>query len=391
MARAEQSMDDIFTSVNSSVRKCHDQSRESLNSLIVLLQEARECTVQNPNSDDSREQIQTPTRKKTYKTLKKLFKDLNTTIQNSHQDLNKTCLSDLDDCVTHQNFDENVVLELILFCFWQSGQFEIAQKMIQESGISRQLSFSESNFRDIFSIQQSLRNHNADPCLQWLCSQEKHKFVDLNFDLKLLKFCQLAQGGESVTLGQATVSSSRDNYERIRNFGLTFVPDFIDDRFADIQAMMNSLLFPNGIPRRNLGEINWRKAEVKFMKCALKALGHPQENPLVTCFEASTTALPELSKFVSILKSRNSENIDSQLPNAGCSVRKEHHYHSTFVCPVAKVETTPDNPPMMLPCGHVISKGAMMKIIDSSRIQERAKCPTCPSEFVLEKAVEIHF
>lgn len=37
-------------------------------------------------------------------------------------------------------------------------------------------------------------------------------------------------------------------------------------------------------------------------------------------------------------------------------LNKDHLYHSTFVCPVSKERTTLRNPPVMLKCGHVISK-----------------------------------
>lgn len=35
---------------------------------------------------------------------------------------------------------------------------------------------------------------------------------------------------------------------------------------------------------------------------------------------------------------------------------KDFQFHSIFVCPVTKEINTPDNPPMLLNCGHVISE-----------------------------------
>jgi len=43
----------------------------------------------------------------------------------------QACLSDLDDCVTQLKLDKDVILELILFCLWQSGEFDIAQSLLQ--------------------------------------------------------------------------------------------------------------------------------------------------------------------------------------------------------------------------------------------------------------------
>ena len=40
----------------------------------------------------------------------------------------------------------------------------------------------------------------------------------------------------------------------------------------------------------------------------------------------------------------------------------ENRYHSVFACPVSKDQTTEQNPPMMMGCGHVISKDSLQKL-----------------------------
>ncbi len=52
-------------------------------------------------------------------------------------------------------------------------------------------------------------------------------------------------------------------------------------------------------------------------------------------------------------------------------------YHSIFICPVTKEFSTPENPPMLLKCGHVISKLSMYKMAGN---KSKFKCPTCPIE-----------
>ena len=34
-------------------------------------------------------------------------------------------------------------------------------------------------------------------------------------------------------------------------------------------------------------------------------------------------------------------------------------FHSVFACPVSREQGTPDNPPMLLPCGHVLAKQSL--------------------------------
>lgn len=40
----------------------------------------------------------------------------------------------------------------------------------------------------------------------------------------------------------------------------------------------------------------------------------------------------------------------------------ENRYHSIFACPVSKDQSTPENPPMMITCGHVIAKDSLAKL-----------------------------
>jgi hypothetical protein len=64
----------------------------------------------------------------------------------------------------------------------------------------------------------------------------------------------------------------------------------------------------------------------------------------------------------------------------------ENRYHSIFACLVSKEQSTESNPPMMMTCGHVISKDSLQKLNKSGG---RSKCPYCPVETQLGSALRI--
>ena len=69
-------------------------------------------------------------------------------------------------------------------------------------------------------------------------------------------------------------------------------------------------------------------------------------------------------------------------------VGQEHRYHSVFACPILRQQTTDQNPPMKLVCGHVISKDALNKLSTHNRL----KCPYCPlGEMTLSSSSTIVF
>ena len=57
---------------------------------------------------------------------------------------------------------------------------------------------------------------------------------------------------------------------------------------------------------------------------------------------------------------------------------KKMQFHSIFVCPVLREESTLENPAMLLRCAHVVSRDAIRKL--RRQPQLRFKCPYCATE-----------
>jgi len=104
-----------------------------------------------------------------------------------------------------------------------------------------------------------------------------------------------------------------------------------------------------------------------------------------------TTALPVIMKLFTIMASKRAEwSAQDELP-VEIPLDEELRYHSVFACPVSKEQATDENPPMMMPCGHVICKESLTRLSRNSRVAARFKCPYCPSESSIDQAVQVYF
>jgi len=143
----------------------------------------------------------------------------------------------------------------------------------------------------------------------------------------------------------------------------------------------------------------WRDLSIALSSdyCAVSRIA--QASSLDTAVKAGSLALPKINKCLTMMKTVSSRDEnksgeeewmgggEQQLPCA-INLGKELAFHSSFVCPVSRQQTSEKNPPMLLQCGHVLSNDAMMKIAKSSG---RFKCPTCPKEQTVAQARAVRF
>jgi hypothetical protein len=65
-------------------------------------------------------------------------------------------------------------------------------------------------------------------------------------------------------------------------------------------------------------------------------------------------------------------------------------FHSVFICPVLKEQTTVENPPFMIKCGHIICKEALHRLSKGNPFST-FKCPYCPSESTAKDSIQVYF
>lgn len=81
----------------------------------------------------------------------------------------------------------------------------------------------------------------------------------------------------------------------------------------------------------------------------------PKQSSFYITLLAGMIAMPQIVKASKVLKGKIDMIKDKELPYE-ISLPKELKFHSIFICPVTKESSTEENPPMLLSCGHVISK-----------------------------------
>ncbi|KAL6756141.1 hypothetical protein V8C86DRAFT_2655777 [Haematococcus lacustris] len=127
-----------------------------------------------------------------------------------------------------------------------------------------------------------------------------------------------------------------------------------------------------------LSEDSWRACGEEFRQQACRLMGVSVESPLAVALAAGAVALPALIKLSAAMeKGKQDLRTVDQLP-VELGLGTEFVFHPIFACPVSRDQATPDNPPMLLPCNHVLCQQSVLKIAKSrTRV---FKCPYCPVE-----------
>ncbi|MBW0525351.1 hypothetical protein O181_065066 [Austropuccinia psidii MF-1] len=99
-------------------------------------------------------------------------------------------------------------------------------------------------------------------------------------------------------------------------------------------------------------------------------------------------ALAKIAKVRSVMKEKRTEWSQADELPVEIPLPTEYRFHSVFACPVSKEQSTESNPPMMMPCGHVIAKESMQKLAKGGGT---VKCPYCPSSASMNSAIQVYF
>ncbi|KAF1851444.1 uncharacterized protein K460DRAFT_362187 [Cucurbitaria berberidis CBS 394.84] len=242
----------------------------------------------------------------------------------------------------------------------------------------------QQQFAQMYHILHQLRiERNLKPAIQW--ARERSDILEargsnLEFELCRLQFvCLFVGHGQPDDIMNEEENASGPlhawKYAR-RIFG-----DFQNRYARDIQQLMGAMAYWENVEdspyqRYFYNDSAWEEVAQSFNREFCSLLGLSADSPLFIAATAGAIALPYLLKLQTIMKEKRTEwTTQHELP-VEIPLPSQYHFHSIFVCPVSKEQTTDTNPPMMMPCGHVIAQESLDKLSKGARF----KCPYCPTE-----------
>jgi len=267
--------------------------------------------------------------------------------------------------------------------FFRQGMLDITDSLISEAGLEINES-QKAPFIKINCILEALKKRDLGPALAW-AKENRDRLAStgstLEFRLHRLQFTEL------IKQGHAKQSEALAYAKNFATFATTHA--------KELQSLMGSLLYlrygiENSPYSHLLDPVHWAEIQDMFTRDACSLLGLSVESPLSVSTRAGCTALPALLNIKQVMAARQCTDVWSakdELP-IEIDLGKDCRYHSIFACPILRQQTTRNNPPVRLICGHVISRDALNKLSNGNN---RLKCPYCPVEQNPADARQIYF
>mmetsp|Transcript_5933 Transcript_5933/g.7060 ORF Transcript_5933/g.7060 Transcript_5933/m.7060 type:complete len:292 (+) Transcript_5933:121-996(+) len=290
----------------------------------------------------------------------------------------------------------------------RKGYFDVAEKLCSESGNLLEDSELDTNndsakinniqieqYQKMHQVLNALREKDLKPAMDWV-SVHRHKLhgvstdavllTELEFQLHRAHFVLLSEAGkftEAVEYAREDLVRFKDMYTR------------------EIQQLMGGLVLLNNSKKKmdELLSMTFDCLREVFLDVCCSFYDIEKESYLEVCLRSGEAALPRLIKYFEVTKQSDSKsNVATKPPAKGwkeleelpveVNLSRDMRYHSTFTCPISREQTSAENPPVLLQCGHVIAKASTAKIVKSNG---RIKCPTCPKEQAITDVRILYF
>ncbi|TVY13849.1 LisH domain-containing protein [Lachnellula arida] len=366
------------------------ESIQDVDKILEQLEAARESIVQDPNSASfTLAKLQNPLKHgfdKVNDDLKKVHKGQSAYGRALDKNLpHKELPFDIDGLASRPTLINRAISMHLL----REGQFQVASTFLdeaQENPPQPSPMPSTPNFSEIDETElPSLKSRELQDKFSNIHELEK-RGSNLEFELSKLQFVWLF-------LGPSVNGLPNDMHNGLSGALIYAQQHFqrFQARFLkDIQQLATAMAYSSNLqdsPYYRTFDIEtaWDDVSTSFTREFCSLLGLSAESPLYLAATAGAIALPTLLKLYAIVKEKRTEwTTRSELP-VEIALPRSMIFHAIFVCPVSKEQTTDQNPPMMMPCGHVVAKESLQRLSKGGKF----KCPYCPGESIPSQAREI--
>ncbi|KAF7909051.1 uncharacterized protein EAE98_012356 [Botrytis deweyae] len=387
-----------------------DQSIEDVDKIIQQLEKARDAIESEPQfASITLTKLQHPLKngfEKVNDDIKKIHKAHGTYGKAVNSNLPKqTLLNEIDALANHTELVNRAITMHLL----REGQFGVASTFYEElqnmkkngsgPGADPNLLAPEDEtveeglqgeFETMYNILHQLKERNLHPAIEWAQKNSREletRGSNLEFELSKLQFVWLFLGPEANGLPD----DGNNGLPGALQYARDYFPRFQSRFLREIQQLITAMVFESNLqesPYRQTFDTSssWSDVCTSFTREFCSLLGLSAESPLYLAATAGAIALPTLIKLATIQKTKRTNwTTDTELA-VEIPLPRSMIFHPIFVCPVSKEQTNESNPPMMLPCGHVVAKESLQKLSKGGRF----KCPYCPVESQMKEARQIY-
>ena len=248
----------------------------------------------------------------------------------------------------------------------------------------------ERQFASMYHILHELKeNRNLQPAINWArehATALEARGSNLEFELCRLQYVNLfLDGGE----GQ---QFSLSGQARALEYATKEFQLFRGRYLYEIQQLLGAMAFCSNLEDspyrlRFNNTTAWDEVASSFTREFCSLLELSADSPLYIAATAGAIALPTVVKFQNVMKAKKAEWTTADENPVEIPLPSSYQFHSIFVCHVSKEQTTDRNPPVIIPCGHVLAQESLDRLSKGARF----KCPYCPRESHPNQARRVYF
>eukprot|EP00048_Salpingoeca_helianthica_P021201 m.10920 g.10920 ORF g.10920 m.10920 type:complete len:378 (-) comp5697_c0_seq1:106-1239(-) len=253
--------------------------------------------------------------------------------------------------------------------FLREGFYETAKKLADSSGITYLVPFDV--FATARAVEERLRMHDCTAALKW-CKENSHRLAKLKstfeFKVRLQEFVELVRRGQR----SEAVAYSQKHFAA-----------FADRHLADIRTAMALLVFPVDAVLAKykplLAADRWEALVQVFRNNVFRLYSLTAQSLFTITTQAGLSLLKTAACTQPDQHSIDCPACSEHLAPLAACVKATRRNNSVIVCRHLGTVMDDENPPMMLPNGHVYSRKAIAQLTQG----EDVLCPLTGKLFPL--------